>query len=306
MQQQVCTFEQYKDMNGNNYRGAFDKWAEEIDRRNYDIVRKTVDAFYAHYDMNADKPQEGDLVEYSDGYEVYKHALIDRIYDHGVVQICEQGSTHISYDKDHTYLSTSGGSFPCIHISKFVPNGDDVRMAWCWNWKGAGAGNGINFSFRVRKWLIPHGEVQPRQRIYFGRSKDSHDFVRITDICWRYPNDDMWFFKSFRAFRAWADYVGFTYDHNISEFGYGMGKPINFFLHRKYIRSENELPTGAKELVSIQGGRAMRSWVCNDGKTITRYVINDDKYRLDSDKQDGFKVYCKYDGDPLGVDTENN
>lgn len=127
-------------------------------QKNFQIASNVKNAFYKNYDALSKKPQVGDVVEFSDGFNVYKHGQIEAIDRHGVATLCEAGRSFMGINNEtgNVYFSTSGGAFVERHVSLMKIAGTEERGGWTWGCRGAGAHQGIEFRFVVNKWVIPH------------------------------------------------------------------------------------------------------------------------------------------------------
>lgn len=264
----MMTFEDFCERNRswNNFSGSLD--LHDM-RKNFVIALQAHDTFYKNYNFASDKPQVGDIVECSDGYKVYHNALVESVDKYGNVEICYNGSSHIWFDKNDFGFSTSGGPFTHKHASKFERKGIGYRTVWTWGCFGAGYNQGVYFRLPVRKWLIPYGELKSEFVVSF-RSKLYAEKNCASRICIR-DYDWVWFgFKSYRAYKAFADYIGFDYDHNnLQSFRWGRGCKYRFT--KQYISSMSDAPTDAKKLVLCSNGRLCYKFIHKDGNLFTVY-----------------------------------
>lgn len=270
-------------------------------KRNYAIAGKVCETFYSSYDWNSDKPQVGDVVEFSDGYDICKDGIVVSILRHGLIEVCGAGSSWT----DGKSFSTSGGPFQRKHVSQFVRNGMGIHSVWTWGCHGAGAGQGIYFDLNVRKWLIPYEKPEPHTRVrLYGRGAKNwrgepyRDAVRVDDGSMASHG-----FASVRAFLAWAEYVGFEYEHIGSRYN----RKACQWLKRVSISRPSEIPRGAKPLKEIENGTVVDAWVRKEGDTICTYVPNINSWKCGAfgdhavSGDEDLRLFRKYSGNPLGI-----
>jgi len=297
----AVSYEEFVAMNA-----AFDEgmWNDKDMERNWQIVQEVVESYLRRF-PDQDAPKIGDIVEFSDGYHVYRHAkIVEDLYDkskYGVLCICENGSSHISKGAG---FSTSGGAFVRRHKSKLVRNGYDYNTVWTWGCHGMGAGQGIYFTLRVNRWTIPYDEssmVRSTVRIN-GVGAKSMDGTKLpaVRVC---NSSDMYCFQSFesvKAYKAWAEYIGYrTFPRNSC-----LNLASNQRLVRKYIVRDEDIPKDAKVIKTVHNGRVRDCWVTADGNDIVFHTDNrsipERKYGTkESDEET--KMFWKYSDNPLGV-----
>lgn len=266
-------------------------------QKNYEIA-KAVEAKYHENYGNIEGPRIGDIVEFSDGFRVYKHAkIVEDVYhnkEHGLLCVCENGSSHTNGE----YFSTSGGSFRSFHKSLFQLVGTDENMVWTWGCHGAGAHQGIYFTLKVRKWLIPYEPIKVRSTATIRKNDRGKYGVEI-------QNFGDWYnqirFDSIKAFLAWAEYAG--YEHNNDGHGtFERRSPQR--LVTNYVCDKKDIPENGKPLKWVNNGRIRDAWVVADENTVTTFVDHTPKkeYRYGTPQSDKeIELFHKYSGNPLGV-----
>lgn len=270
-------------------------------RRNYAIAGKACETFYSGYDWNSDMPHVGDVVEFSDGYDVHSDGVVVAIRRHGLIEVCGSGCSWT----DGKSFSTSGGPFQHVHVSKFVRHGMGIHSVWTWGCNGAGAGQGVYFDLNVRKWLVPYTKPEPhtRVRIYGRGAKDWRgqpydDAVRVDDGTIASHG-----FASVRAFLMWAEYVGFEFEH----IGNRCNRKGFQRLKRVPVSRPSEVPYGAKPLKEVENGIVVDAWVRKEGNTICTYVPNINAWNNGAfgghsiSAEEELKLFRMYSGNPLGV-----
>lgn len=277
-------------------------------RRNYAIAQKVCKKFYSRYDKNSPIPQVGDIVEFSDGYRVFKHAMIAEPYWKGMskfnlLNVCECGCSHTNGE----YFSTSGGSFHTIHASHFALVGWAENDVWTWGCYGSGANQGIYFKLKVRKWIIPYDAPKALTKVHiYGKStKDLYGYTRNEAVMVKdYHNSFVETFNSIHAFLAWAEYVGFEYE----KVGGLCNRRSPQHLKKTMVNSPKQVPTDAKPLKMMSGGRLIDAWTKKIDNTIYFYVptfcsLDNGAFgeipKLTQDEE--LKLYRKYYNNPLGV-----
>lgn len=262
--------------------------SEKSWENNYEIVKNVESNFFTWYDKNKATPQKGDIIEFSNGYEIFRHALVEDVDKWGNMYVCENGSTHT----DGKYFSTSGGAFTHIHKSHFEYIGEEKRVFWTWGCFGSGAGQGLYFPITVKKFRQKGMAVKPHHNIYFCSKyyKNRGAKVQIMQD-WQYIALE---FVTIKAFKAFAKYSELSYhkDDNGRYF-------TDQFLKNEYFRKIEELPNGCKPIYSMCNGSTVKCYVHKDGGTITIYRPNPNAkevYKpLESDEA------RKYRNNPLGV-----
>lgn len=278
---------------------------EKAMKENYDIACN-VEKRYNETFGNIEGPRIGDIVEFSDGFEVYKHAkVVENPYGgsaYGMLCVCERGSSFTNGE----YFSTSGGAFKAFHKSKFQYAGEEENVVWSWGCHGAGASQGIYFPLKVRKWIIPYDPMLKQSRVIINGvgKKDWKGYSLPAVWIERYfaPNHyRILEFETIKAFRAWAEYVGFV------------SKPYNGIFDRysfqniifKYFWDKSEVPENAKPIKAANGSRLCDAYVVNDGN-IVYYIPNVNtlperpKYGT-KEYEEEFAEFLKYKNNPLGV-----
>lgn len=270
-------------------------------RENFKIAQDVKNAFFKNYSIVSGPPQVGDIVELSDGFRVYKHGQIESINKYGVATICEQGHSFMGIDSEtgNVYFSTSGGAFVGKHISLMKRDGIETRGGWTWGCWGAGANQGIEFTFTVKKWKIPYGKLESLARIHFysdyWAKKQGYYRIEIRQSF----DYAAWWFNNYACYKAWADYVGFDYDHQDLQ-PYAWGRQCLYRFEEKNVKSKEEIPKGAKVVIGPNNGRMCHLYVYNDGETITTYYPVCE-FRDECYLPDDFETWCKYDGNPMGI-----
>ena len=296
------TYENFKARNA-GWNSDYYCHTEKSMQENYQIALNVEKAYNEKFG-NINGPRIGDIVEFADNFRVYKHGkVVENLYggsEYGLLCVCENGSSHTNGN----YFSTSGGAFYLKHKSLFRYVGEDENVVWTWGCHGSGANQGIYFPLKVRKWIIPYEPIQVAStvRIYGANSKKPNGEKRRYAVSIENFGDFFFAqsFSSVKAFRAWADYVGY----NCSSFGHGTflrRSPQKII--RKYIWEEKDIPANGKPLKLIDNGSVREAWAVTTETAITYTLFNANvKRNSDSDdKEDWLQEHRKYDGNPLGV-----
>lgn len=264
---------------------------EEEWKENYDIACEVEERLQNNYPMDGEV-HPGDLVEISDGFRVYKNALVCSIDKNGVCEVCEQWSA-FTFGKS---FSVSGGVWHNIHKSNFVRKGNGRATYWTWGRNGAGANQGIHFPVLVQRWLVPYEKPKPESTVYFHTRKDRNEprvtiegtgLSRLGQFC------------SVKAFKAWAEYVGFGYEK--------FGQAWNWVIQRqgkqniadRLFWAKDDLPEGAKPIFGRSNGYMVQCYVSNDGDTITMWRPNPNSKAVF--KPLPFEEAKRYYDNPMGV-----
>lgn len=262
------------------------EWAE-----NYDIACEVEERLQSHYPMDGEV-HPGDLVEISDGYRIYKNALVCSIDKNGVCEVCEQWSA-FTYGKA---FSVSGGVWHSIHKSNFVRKGNGRATYWTWGRNGSGANQGIYFPVLVQRWIVPYEKPKPETTVLFRTSKlRSEPRVSIEGIGLFILAQ----FCSVKAFKAWAEYAGFCYE----KFGQACGGVISRRgkqnITERLFWTKDDLPNDAKPLFAMSNGSMVRCYVSNDGDTITMWRPNANSKAVFNPLP--FEEAKRYYDNPMGV-----
>lgn len=255
--------------------------------RCHEIASEAENKFYSWYKKDMMVPQKADVIELSDGYKIYNHAVVEDVDRYGLMYICESGMTFT----DGEYFSTSGGSFRYIHRSHFEYVCSENRIFWRWGCFGAGGGQGLYFPITVKRFRQKDMQVRPLHYIRFSQhTDDSPCKVKIYLDCFVIAYS----FVTINAFKAFAEYVGLTY-HKRSDGAYLTDQ----FLKEKLFKCMEELPEGCRKIHSHSNGRIVECYVHNDGETITTYRPNPNYPDVYHPLE--FEEGRKYYGNPLGV-----
>ncbi len=290
----MFTFEEFKRLNSQKYGNLWvSKWSEEEMKKNYAIAVQVEKNFYEKYGTER-KPKLGDIVEYTDGYRVYKHAsIVENLYYEDIntrICVCENGSSHTSTGKSFT---TSGGAFHGMNKSDLHYVGKDVNIIWTWGCNGAGANQGINIPLKVNKWIMPYdNKAVKRSKVVFKQGGTVH----IT-------NSDEWTwyahsFESRRAFDAWAKYVGYNY-YMDGDVAYSPQKIVNKCWTESVPKPENGKPIKVLANARIHDGLVVTEELCITEwwGNVHRHVPKYGTYEYQME----MKEYWKYRENPMGV-----
>ena len=293
------TYEKFKERNaGWEYCGFC---TEKDMRRNYEIACE-VEIIYNNTFRNIHEPQIGDIVEFSDGFQVYDHAkVVENLYGnskYGMLCVCENGGSHT----DGKYFSTSGGAFKAIHKSKFQYVGESENLVWTWGCHGAGAYQGIYFPLKVRKWIIPYEKIECRSFLTIRGKNSRYSAVSIENVGEFFCAAS---FCSIKAFNAWAEYVG--YKHNSFGNGSFEQRSPQRICDKCYTDPAWKVPEGAKPIKVIRNGDLKDAWVVTTEESITYYWPNIYDPTAKNPRcgtpeyEKEFAERRKYKGNPLGV-----
>lgn len=281
--------------------------SDEDMMKNYGIAR-VVEFTYNEKYGNSDEPKIGDIVEFSDGFRVYHHGkIVENLYGKskfGMICVCERGTSFT----DGEIFNTSGGAFKRFHKSQLKPAGEEENIVWTWGCNGAGAFQGIYFPLKVKKWIIPYERELKQSKVYIRGCNAKDIYGNPVSAVW-IENFGEFFhaksFKSIRAFKAWAKYVGYE------------SKPFNGTFERvstqkiinRCICDLKDLPKNAKPIKVMANGKIRDGWVTNDGNVISeiwlnKFEPNQHRYGTEEYKkleEEERKLRRKYYGNPLGV-----
>lgn len=256
--------------------------------KNLEIVENVERNFFAWYDKSKTTPQKGDVIEFSDGYEIFSHAVVESVDEYGNMYVCENGSTHT----DGKCFSTSGGAFIYIHASHFEYVGEETRMFWTWGCFGSGAGQGLYFPVTVKKFRQKDMKVKPFHDIYICKKhyKNRGTKVQIMQDLFCIALE----FITIKAFKAFAEHVGLSYYKDDSGRYY-----TDQFLKSEYFWKIEELPNGCKPIYDFCNGSIVKCYAHKAGETITIYRPNPNAKEVYNPLE--FEEARKYRNNPLGV-----
>lgn len=305
----MMTFEEFKKNNLSFGCYTIPKYWEDEMSRCYEIAKQVEQTYQDTYG-HIEGPRVGDIVEFSDGYQVYEHGKItEDMYGcakYGLLTVCERGSSFT----DGKGFSTSGGAFRAFHKSKLQLAGEDENLVWTWGCHGSGAHQDIYFTLKVRRWLVPYdaATLNRSKLIIRGRGKERYDGGEWPAVTIENFDRVMGWaesFESVKAFRAWADYVGYKYH----KWGSSM------FEKASHQRIENKCytdpawqpPVGAKPIKHVFNGEVKDCWVVTTDESITYYwpnIYDPDKHRAaygSPEYERRIREFHKYGDNPMGV-----
>lgn len=208
-------------------------------------------------------PQVGDIVEgaYYDGTHPYEWGLIEKVYDDGTCSICYEPMIPFVFFNDmlELRLSVSGGPFGTHRLDDMELVSDNAERLFCdWGSVGPCANGAINFNAPVRRWKIPYVRKSKTFVTLFNKDYEQ-DGIR-TDYAGSCYIDSGWLgwrhlsFKTFDAFKNYADYLGVTYeywDNCDSVKRYRLSHDIK---EMKSFWHLHELPEGVKPIKAMSNG----------------------------------------------------
>ena len=286
----MIAYEQFKTRNL-GFNGGWN--SEKVHQNNYGIAQEIERVFMQTYG-NIDGPRMGDIVEFSDGWEVYERAQVcESCYGgskYGMMCVCERGSSWT----DGNIFSTSGGAFKSIHKSKFQYAGETEVWVWTWGCFGSGANMGIYFPLKVRKWIIPYEPVLKRSMVKIRKHNEYAVFIEnygdlFNALC----------FTSVKAYLAWAKYVGYKTESWVGTFEKVSPQKI---VRKWYTKPENA-PTNGKPIKVLDNGRVKDGYVVTTDQAIIYHIPNYGPYPEygTPEYEKEFQDHRKYAGNPMGV-----
>lgn len=298
------SYEKFKARNVNW--GEYGFVEEKEMQRNYEIAINVEKKYIEKYG-NIEEPRIGDIVEFADDYNVFRHAkIVEDLYyknEYGVLCICEHGTSFTS----GTGFSTSGGAFVRKHKSLLKYAGEEENLVWTWGCYGSGAHQGIYFPLKVRKWIIPYELPKFASRVIIHGRFSKNPYGEPYRYAVGIENfGEFGFgecFESIKAFKAWADYVGYKHNPYWGIFDRRSSQK----LIRKYVCKDSDIPENGKPLKALNNGRIRDAWVVSNDREIITYV----DHRSTGDPmgarfgtpeyEEEYKIYLKYHANPLGV-----
>jgi hypothetical protein len=277
------------------------QWSDNEMQKNYAIALQVEKKYIDKYGSTIE-PKIGDIVEFTDGYQVYKHAkIVENVYFEDAnkrVCICERGGSFVS---SHLHFSTSGGAFKGADKSSLVYVGEDENIVWTWGCNGAGANQGIYFPLKVNRWIIPYDPKSiKRSTVYFRKGRDGKGEGEVqienSGSCMIYEHT----FCSREAFEAWARYTG--YEYQMDESGDRAYSPQEV-KQRCWIEDVAK-PKNGKPIKVLANGSIHDGLVVKDEFCITEWWGNTSHSMTDYNSPEYHekrKEYFKYHNNPMGV-----
>ncbi len=284
----MITFERFEKLNQGH------RWSDDEMQKNYAIALK-VEKNYMEKFGSIKEPKLGDMVEFSDGFRVYKHAsIVENVYFEDQdkrVCICENGSSHTHSGRN---FQTSGGAFLGRDKASLVYVGEDENIVWTWGCHGAGAHQGIYLPLKVNRWIIPYDPKEVKRSTVYFLEDGVH--IQNSESCMRYAHT----FISRKAFEAWAKYTGYEYQMNVDE-----NKAFSPQEVKQRCWTETvPKPQNAKPIKVLANGHIHDGLVVKEEFCITEWWGN---FRRQYPKygtleyQEELKEYYKYRNNPMGV-----
>lgn len=300
------TFEIFSKMNQGF--GRYGTPSDKEMRECYEIAQKVERRFMEKFGA-IEGPRLGDVVEFADDFRVYEHGQVtENLYGgskYGMLCICQNGRSFTSGEG----LSTSGGSFTAFHESRLKYVCETTNTFWTWGCYGAGASQGINFTMPVRKWIIPYEKPRFGSKVTFRGRGVKHNgrewpAVSIENFggCMGWAES----FVSIKAFKAWADYVGYEY----GRWGASVLEKASRqrIANKCYTDKDFVPPVGAKPMKMIFNGRVKDGYVVTTDEMILYLWPNiyDPEHPEPSygtpEYEEQFKEFRKYSGNPMGIE----
>lgn len=289
----MFTFEEFQKMNRSH-------WSNDEMQRNYAIALQVEKNYYEKFGT-AKEPKIGDIVEYTDGWHVYKYAsIVENVYyedENTRVCICDNGSSHTSTGRGFT---TSGGAFHGKDKSQLQYVGEDKNIVWTWGCHGAGADQGIYLPLTVNRWIIPYDPKSVKRSMVWSRK---HNEDNTYSVCIQNSDDCMCYahsFKSRESFEAWAKYVGYQYQiEEDGERAYSYQEVC-----RRCWVSEEKKPKNGKPIKVVGNGKVHDGLVVTEELRITEYwpnIYTKDPAYGTPEYQEQLEAFWKYHNNPMGV-----
>ena len=285
----MIEFERFKKMNQH-------RWSDDEMQKNYAIAQE-VEKNYMEKFGSIKEPKLGDVVEFSDGFHVYKHAsIVENVYfedPNTRVCICENGSSHTHSGR---YFQTSGGAFHGMDKASLVYVSEDENIVWTWGCNGAGADQGIYFPLKVNRWIIPYDPKEVKRSTVYFLEDGIH--IQNSESCMCYAHT----FISRKAFEAWAKYTGYEYYMDENEDKAYSPQEVK----QKCWTETVPKPQNGRPIKVLANGHIHDGLVIKEEFCITEWWGNFSrthqypKYGT-PEYQEELKEYYKYRNNPMGV-----
>lgn len=264
----------------------------EITENDVIMCQKYVDFIEKTRDKK--QPKVGDILMYTNEHgDFYKSAHIDKIYEDGSAEICEQPYVpFIGYAKDNKNIvcSTSGGAWCKLDTKKFKYVGKNIKKFCDWGHCGACAHGAIDFTASVNVW-----EYNAESKFGEYSTKDyKKQYISFLDKeQMEQRNTQYSILGDGIAWETTEDYENYKKLYNGVEFeGYWKNQKVLFTYKEKRMRINNfqyeMLPL--KSYVILDNGSKYQAKIAkdNDSKTVIIFLNDDYKYEYN-----GFKEWQK-------------
>ena len=261
----------------------------EITENDIIMCQKYVD--FIEKTRDEKQPKVGDILMYTNEHgDFYKSAHIDKIYEDGSAEICEQPYVpFIGYAKDNKNIvcSTSGGAWCRLDTKKFKYVGKNLKKFCDWGHCGACASGAINFTASVNVW-----EYKADNKFGEYSTKDyKKQYISFLDKeQMEQRNTQYSILGDGIAWETTEDYENYKKLYNGVEFeGYWKNQKVLFTYKEKRMRINNfqyeMLPL--KSYVILDNGSKYIAKVAkdNDSKTILIFLNDDYKYEYNDFKE---------------------
>lgn len=261
----------------------------EITENDMIMCQKYVD--FIEKTRDSKQPKVGDILMYTNEHgDFYKSAHIDKIYEDGSAEICEQPYVpFIGYAEDNKNIvcSTSGGAWCKLDTKKFKYVGKNLKKFCDWGHCGACAHGAIDFTAVVNVW-----EYKEDNKFGEYSTKDyKKQYISFLDKeQMEQRNTQYSILGDGIAWETTEDYENYKKLYNGVEFeGYWKNQKVLFTYKERRMRINNfqyeMLPL--KSYVILDNGSKYKAKVAkdNDSKTIIIFLNDDYKYAFINSEQ---------------------
>lgn len=270
----------------------------EITENDVIMCQKYVD--FIEKTRDESQPKVGDILMYTNEHgDFYKSAHIDKIYEDGSAEICEQPYVpFIGYANDNKNIvcSTSGGAWAKLDSKEFKYVGKKLKKFCDWGHCGACAHGAIDFTASVNVW-----EYKADNKFGEYSTKDyEKQYISFLDKeQMEQRNTQYSILGDGIAWETTEDYENYKKLYNGVEFeGYWKKQKVLFTYKEKRMRINNfqyeMLPL--KSYVILDNGSKYMAKVAkdNDSKTIIIFLNDDYKYEfINGEQWQKLRVYSE-------------
>jgi hypothetical protein len=240
-------------------------------------------------------PKVGDILMYTNEHgDFFNSAHIDRIYEDGSADICEQPYVpFISYAKDKKDIvcSTSGGAWSKLNSKDFIYVGKRVKKFCDWGHCGACASGSVTFTALVNVW--EYKEKDCKYGDYSTKDYDKQYISFLSDEQKEKRHTSYSILGNGIAWETVEDYENYKKLYNAVEFeGNWTNQKVLFTYKEKRLRINNfqyeMLPL--KKYIILDNGNKYMAKIAKDNDTKTLLIFLNEDYKLKFDNENWFDM----------------
>lgn len=259
----------------------------EITDKDVEMCNKYINLIENTRDEN--KPKVGDILMYTNEHgDFYAHAHIDRIFEDGQAEICEQAYVpFISEYNGEIRLSTSGGAWCKLDTKKFKYVGKNLKKFCDWGHCGACAHGAIDFTAVVNVWEY---NAENKFGEYSTKDYKKQHIHFLDDDAKQKRGTNYSVLGEGNAWETIEEYEKYKKLYNGVEFeGYWKNDKVLFTYKeiRMYVNEFQYANLPYKKYVILDNGSKKKAKISKDdeNKTITLYFNDKEKYEFTNSEE---------------------